>query len=316
MGQRIIAVIGGGLMGAGIAQVFAAHGHAVRVHEPVDAIRATVHARIAENLRALGAPPLEQGRVAAFAGMADAVRDADVVFEAVPEKLELKRAVFLELERLTGSHCTLASNTSVIPIREIAAPLTDSSRVIGTHWWNPPYLVPLVEVVATERSAPGRIDDVVALLESVGKKPVRVRKDVPGFVGNRLQHALWREAQALISEGVCDAETVDTVVKNSFGLRLAVLGPIENADLVGLDLTLDIHRTIIPGLSVMPGPNPLLERLVAEGKLGFKSGEGFRRWTDEQMAGVRRDLVTHLQAAVGAKAAPRTSHGTKRKEQS
>lgn len=293
-----IAVVGGGLMGAGIALVFARRGHEVKLYEPIDTVRATIPSRIAEGLAAVGAAEEARARVTTFAALADAVSDADVVFEAAPEKLDLKRDIFRDLERATGPHCTLASNTSVIPIGDIAALVTDRSRVIGTHWWNPPYLVPLVEVVASAESAVERLDDMMKLLASVGKKPVRVLKDVPGFVGNRLQHALWREAQALISEGVCDAETVDLVVKNSFGLRLAVLGPIENADLVGLDLTLDIHKTVVPGLSVLPGPNPMLERLVAEGKLGFKTKEGFRQWTDEQIATVRKMLVEHLRKAV------------------
>lgn len=298
MAKEKIAVIGGGLMGAGIALTFAAKGHDVAVCEPSGEVRATISQRVAEGLAAIGAATDSAAKVTVFPTLGEAVRDSTIVFEAAPEKLDLKRAIFRELERETAAHCTLASNTSVIPIGDIAAPLDDRSRVIGTHWWNPPHLIPLVEVVATPDSAPERIDRMVSLLESAGKKPVRVLKDVPGFVGNRLQHALWREAQALVSEGVCDAETVDTVVKNSFGLRLAVLGPIENADLVGLDLTLDIHKTVIPGLSVMPGPNPLLERLVAEGKLGFKTRQGFRSWTDEQIAEVRRSLVEHLRRAV------------------
>lgn len=299
MALERIAVIGGGLMGAGIAQVFASRGYPVRVHEPAAAVRGTVLSRIAESLELLGEPALPEERVLVTSSLGEAVESAEVVFEAAPERLELKRSIFVELERLAPADCTLASNTSVIPIRDIAADVRDGGRVIGTHWWNPPYLVPLVEVVGSVRSDPERVTAMLGLLERVGKKPVRVCKDVPGFVGNRLQHALWREAQALVSEGVCDAETVDTVVKNSFGLRLAVLGPIENADLVGLDLALDIHRTVIPGLSNEPGPSPMLTALVAAGKLGFKTGEGFRCWTPEQMAATRRELLLHLQRSLG-----------------
>jgi 3-hydroxybutyryl-CoA dehydrogenase len=128
----------------------------------------------------------------------------------------------------------------------------------------------------------------------VGKCPAHVAKDVPGFVANRLQHALWREAIAMVSEGICDASTLDACVKNSFGRRLAVLGPLENADLVGLDLTLDIHRTIIPELNRDAGPNAYLEAQVAAGKLGFKSGVGFRTWTQPQMDELRQQLMSHL----------------------
>jgi 3-hydroxybutyryl-CoA dehydrogenase len=246
----------------------------------------------------LEASPLAQGLVTTSGSLSEAVAGADFVFEAVPEKLELKQAIFADLLHCTSPECTLASNTSVIPISRIAAGLPDGERIIGTHWWNPPYLVPLVEVVSGERSASHRVDAMMTLLASVGKKPVRIRKDVPGFVGNRLQHALWREAQALVSDGVCDAETVDDVVKNSFGMRLAVLGPIENADLVGLDLTLDIHRTIIPELSTTTRPNRLLQELVQQGQLGFKTGAGFRSWTPEQIASVREGLLKHLKRAV------------------
>jgi len=121
-----------------------------------------------------------------------------------------------------------------------------------------------------------------------------VRKDVPGFVGNRLQHALWREAISMVAEGICDAKTVDTCVKNSFGLRLPVLGPLENADLIGLDLTLDIHNTIIPELDHSQGPNPLLKKQVQTGHLGFKSGEGFRSWTEDEKSQLRATLLDHL----------------------
>lgn len=293
-----IAVIGAGLMGAGIAQVFAARGYPVTVFDPLAEARAALPGRIAANLRLLGAPALPEDLVRTESTLPAAVAGATVVFEAVPEQLPLKQSIFAQLAAATGPDCILASNTSVIPITRIAEPLADAERVIGSHWWNPPFLVPLVEVVAAERSGQRYVDRMMELLARVGKKPVRVRRDVPGFVGNRLQHALWREAQALVADGVCDARTVDDVVKNSFGLRLAVLGPIENADLVGLDLTLDIHRTIIPELSSLAVPNPLLEQLVAQGRLGFKTGGGFRDWTPEQVTEIRERLLRHLQQAL------------------
>src|SRR5262249_23740593 len=127
--------------------------------------------------------------------------------------------------------------------------------------------------------------------------PVRVKKDVPGFVGNRLQHALWREAIALVEHGICDAETVDTVVKASFGRRLAVLGPLENADLVGTDLTLSIPRTVLQAIEHRRGASPYLEALVTQGKLGFKSGEGFRNWSAEEQTALRAKVVSHLKNA-------------------
>jgi 3-hydroxybutyryl-CoA dehydrogenase len=138
------------------------------------------------------------------------------------------------------------------------------------------------------------ITDMIGLLRRVGKSPVEVRKDVPGFVGNRLQHALWREAIALVADGVCDARTVDDVVKSSFGARLAVLGPIENADLVGVDLTRAIHSYILPSLDRATEPSHYLDGLIAEGRLGFKSGRGFRDWPLEAQAALRAKVTRHL----------------------
>jgi 3-hydroxybutyryl-CoA dehydrogenase len=211
--------------------------------------------------------------------------------------LPLKQKLFGEIEAAARPDAIFASNTSVIPITSIMQGLRDRSRALGTHWWNPPYLVPLVEVIGTEWTAPEAIQWTIALHAAVGKTPVHVKKDVPGFVGNRLQHALWRECVALVQNGICDAETVDTVIKASFGRRLAVLGPLENADLVGTDLTLAIHKTVLPDIDRTPGPLPYLEKLVSQGKLGMKSGEGFRKWTAEQQQALRQRVLQHLKQA-------------------
>ena len=152
------------------------------------------------------------------------------------------------------------------------------------------------EVIQSAQTSDATIRATMEILASVGKSPAHVTKDVPGFVANRLQHALWREAIAMVADGVCDAATLDACVKNSFGMRLAVLGPLENADLVGLDLTLDIHKIMIPELDRSDRPSPYLEAQVAAGRLGFKSGEGFRAWTDAEMTALRRELAEHLLA--------------------
>lgn len=306
-----IGIVGAGLMGHGIAQVFALAGHAVSIHDPVAASLATVRERIARNLADLGEDGAAVERVRPCDTLAAAVADADMVFEAVPEKLPLKQDIFAELERHAPRAALLASNTSVIPIGRIGAKVTTRDRLLGTHWWNPPYLVPLVEVISAEGSSAGSVSTMIALLESVGKTPVHVRKDVPGFVGNRLQHALWREAIALVQEGVCDAATVDTVVKSSFGMRLPVLGPLENADLVGTDLTLDIHEQVLPHIDRTPGPLPYLKELVAAGRLGMKSGEGFMRWSAPEQAALRARVLAHLKAMTARPGGPNKggSHG-------
>ena len=293
-----IGVIGAGLMGHGIALTFARAGHQVRVTDPVAASREALAGRVRESLTLLGATADEieaaLARISVHADLADAVQDADIVFEAAPEKLELKRQIFAEIEAAAPAYCVLASNTSVIQITKIMGGLASRHRALGTHWWNPPHMIPLVEVVKTEWTDPELARWTQDLLASVGKKPAMVEKDVPGFIGNRLQHALWREAVNLVERGICSAETVDNVVKASFGRRLAVLGPLENADLVGVELTQDIHRQVLFDLDARPDPSPYLQRLLDEGRAGMTAGRGFRKWTPEQAAEVRARVATHL----------------------
>jgi 3-hydroxybutyryl-CoA dehydrogenase len=292
-----IAVIGAGLMGHGIAQVFALAGHDVTItdsHKPaLDAAKQ----RIATNLHDLGDDERAVERVRPVPDLADCVREADFVVEAVVEDMPLKQKIFGEIERHVRPDTILASNTSVMPITQIMQGLRDRARALGTHWWNPPFLVPLVEVIGTQWTSQQAIDFTMKLHADAGKTPAHVKKDVPGFIGNRLQHALWREAISLVERGICDARTVDSVVKAAFGRRLPVLGPLENADLVGTDLTLAIHQTVLSDIESRPGPSPYLERLVAEGKLGFKSGEGFRTWSAEEQAALRSKVLQHLKKA-------------------
>ncbi len=290
-----VAIVGAGLMGVAIGYVFAAGGHDVTLYDPNDDVRASALGRAAAVATLLdedGAASL--AHLAIEGELAGAVATAGLVIEAGPESLEVKREIFLELERLTGPSVVLATNTSGIPIRDIAEPLRDAFRVVGTHFWNPPYLVPLVEVVGSESTSDEFVTETVELLASVGLRPVRLRADIPGFVGNRMQHALKREAIALVAAGVCDAETVDTVVKYGFGLRLGVLGPLEQSDLIGLELTLAIHETLMPALDVTAVAHPLLVQLVAEGKTGAARGEGFRKWTPDQAAALQSKVNEYL----------------------
>ena len=244
MSKARIAVIGAGLMGHGIAQVFALAGHDVTIYDAFPGSLDTVKARILANLKDLGDDQGAVERVTPQADLALAVKDADYVVEAVLEDLALKQKLFAEIEPLVQANTILASNTSVIPITAIMQGLQRRERALGTHWWNPPFLVPLVEVIETQWTSPVAVDFTMKLHADAGKKPAHVKKDVPGFIGNRLQHALWREAISLVEHGICDAETVDEVIKSAFGRRLAVLGPLENADMVGTDLTLAIHQNV------------------------------------------------------------------------
>ena len=297
-----ITVVGAGLMGHGIAQIFAVHGHPVWLVESNEEIRGIAKDRIRENLTNMANrgvvfkedPDTILDRIKISADLAPACEDCDFVIEAVYENLELKQQIFADLDRLCSPKAILCSNTSVMSITEIASKSEGRERIVGTHFWNPPYLIPLVEVVRTEETAGWCTEATYDLLARVGKHPVHVHKDVPGFVGNRLQHALWREAFAIIDEGICDPATVDEVIRNGFGLRLPILGPVETADMVGLDLTMAIHNYILPHINADPTPSTTLIKKVEAGELGFKSGKGFQEWSEEAVAQSRQRLTNYL----------------------
>lgn len=222
-----IAVVGVGLMGHGIAQVFAECGAVVTVHDPEPKALASVRDRIERNLHLLGRDEGAARLIRPQSDVAVAVADATIVFEAAPEDLELKRDTFRQLSELAPPSAILATNTSVLRVGEIGGLARDPERVVGTHWWNPPYLLALVEVIQAPATDEATVSTVTKLLAAAGKTPVWVRRDVPGFIGNRLQHALMRQAFELLDAGVCDATTIDLVVRHGFGRRLAALGPTE-----------------------------------------------------------------------------------------
>jgi 3-hydroxybutyryl-CoA dehydrogenase len=294
-----IAVIGAGLMGHGIAQVFAAVGHRVRITDQSEDVLATVKERIRRNLERAGLDLDALDRIDLSTTLEEAAADADLVVEAAPEDLELKQELFARLSRATPN-AILASNTSVMSIGLIGRDAEHAERVVGTHFWNPPHLVPLVEVTQAASTSTATVERTMALLAGARKTPVHVKRDVPGFIGNRLQHALWREAVSLVESGVCSAEDVDTVVRSTLGMKLQVLGPLENADLIGLDLTLAIHQYVLPHIDSRPSPSPLLGALVDRGDLGMKTGRGFRDWTPDEARAVGDRLFDHLLAATAA----------------
>jgi len=295
--MKRVAILGAGLMGHGIAQVFARAGHPVVLTDPDAAVLAAAVPRVQRNLEDEGADPAPvTARITTWPDLEDAVAEADFVIEAAPERLELKQQLFARAAAAAPQHAILASNTSVIPITRIGEHLAPAvrRRLVGTHWWNPPHLIPLVEVVRTDATANEVFDATFDWLAAVGKRPVKVLRDVPGFIGNRLQHALWREAIGLVEDGVCDAEAVDLVVKHSFGLRMPVLGPLENADLVGLELTRAVHDLLFPSLRADTQAAALLTRLIEAGHLGMQSGQGFRAWTPQEAEAMHRQLAAHL----------------------
>jgi 3-hydroxybutyryl-CoA dehydrogenase len=302
-----IAVIGAGMMGVGVAQVFAAAGHEVALQDVYPEALERVPAALTANLSFLAdhglfpADGVEDavGRVRTATDLADAARGADVVVECVFEDLALKQDVFEQLDAVCPPEAILCTNTSVMSITQIAGKTAHRERVVGTHFWNPPYLIPLVEVVRTEQVDPVVVDRTMDLLRRVGKHPIDCKKDVPGFVANRLQHALWREAISIVEHGIADAATVDESIRFGPGLRLPILAPMENADMVGLDLTLAIHDYILPHLEASPEPSPLLREKVEAGDLGFKSGRGFAEWPPEAADASRKRLVAYLVHVLG-----------------
>lgn len=295
-----IVVVGAGLMGVGVAQTFAQAGHQVVVTDTDPGRRDEVATRLAAQLDfmvhheliGVAAAADATRRVATVSSIDEALSPAAqgrapyplMVVEAVNENLALKQRLFAELDASTPPTTILCSNTSGLSITQIARDTESPERVCGTHFWNPPHLIPLVEVVYGESTADSTATSVAALLEAAGKTPVLVRRDVPGFVGNRLQHALQREAMALVAAGVATAEEVDLVVTQGFGRRLGAVGPLAVCDMCGLDLVLQVDSYLLRDLESSPEPSPFLADLVAGGALGVRSLRGFLEWDEERVA--------------------------------
>lgn len=293
--RQNLAIVGAGLMGHGIAYAFASAGYPVRVFDSSREALKSLPGRLREIADLLG-DPLDAAASVEICSSLSVAAAASFIVEAAVENLEVKQRIVSELESAAAPNAIIASNTSALPITRIASKAANPERIVGAHFWNPPHLVKLVEVVQAEKTSTDAVMRTISLMTTAGYRAVHVKKDIPGFIGNRLQHALKREAIALVASGVCNAETVDDVVKLGFGSRLGVLGPLEQSDLVGLNLTQAIHETLMPDLDRADRPHPLLERLVAEGKLGMATGEGFFKWTSESAEAVRKRLRDHLVA--------------------
>ncbi len=222
------------------------------------------------------------------------VSSADFVIEAVFEDMNIKQDTFAKLEARCRKDTIFCTNSSVMSPSQISEKLEHRERFAGTHFWNPGHLIPLVEVVKSDATSDEVARTIMDVLRSAGKKPVLCKKDVPGFIANRMQHALWREAISIVENGIADAATVDEAVRYSFGLRLPQLGPMENADMVGTGLTYNIHDYILKHLEDSHEPSRLLKELKDTGKTGFQSGEGFQKWTEEQAAASSASLNEYL----------------------
>lgn len=301
MSIKNVTVLGSGLMGNGLALVFAKDRdtHVIlrsrsMKNDPLAGIRANLDMLIERNAMTEEEAGGILSRIVFTTDMEEAVKNADLVVECVLEEMELKQNLFAEIEPLCKETCILATNTSVMSISEIAAKVKNKSRLVGTHFWNPPYLIPLVEVVKGDETSDEVMDITYDYLKKIGKKPVKCMKDVPGFVANRLQHAIWREALSIVEKGIADAATVDEALRYGPGLRWPILGILENADMIGLDLSLNIQRYIVKYLEDSHEPSKLLQELVAKGDLGFKTGKGYQSWTPEQAAASNKRLREYL----------------------
>ena len=287
-----VAVVGAGLMGHAIASVFAASGSAVRIWDAVAATRDTVLDRI----RGLGAVDGDDlHRIQVEATLDATVEGVDLVVEAIAEDLLAKQALMSELDSLIPD-AIIATNTSVLRITDIARGSARPDRIVGAHWWNPPHLIPIVEVIRGDHTSDRAVERMHEWLMAAGKTPVDVLMDAPGFIGNRMQFALWREAMAIVEQGICDAETVDLVARETFGRRLRVLGPIENADLIGLPLTSAIMEYVLPHLSTTDSPSRLIAEAIAAGRLGGVAGGGLLDWPDGALEQTRQRLADHLRS--------------------
>ena len=281
-----VAVIGAGTMGHGIAQVFALAGLQVVLSDSDAEVLGRAIPRIQANLETCLEPSsVNEDRAAAVAAritlapnLAGAVSQADFVVEAVFENLDIKRDVLRQLEEHCPAHTVIASTTSSFRVRDMAVALSRPERFLVTHFWNPPYLIPVVEVMPGEHTSAEAVETTMTLLEAAGKYPALVKKDVAGFVGNRLQHALRREAIAIVAEGIASPEDVDLIARLSFGLRLPVVGPLETVDLGGLDLTQAIQTYLLPELDRSTEPRQLIRDKIERGELGAKAGQGFFDW--------------------------------------
>ncbi len=282
-----ITLIGGGNMGSGIAVAFASAGYRVDIFSRTAKTLKKANKTIKNNLIFLAKHNLGKAKdveknlaqINYVQDIKEAVKNTDFVVECVAEDMELKQNIFKQLDEICPLDVILATNTSVMSPTEIASKSKHRERILATHWWYPAFLIPLVEVVQTKETAPWAIKTTIELHEKIGKRPVHVKKDVPGFIANRLQHALKREAISLVEHGIADAKTVDDSIKYSFGMRLPVLSTLENSDMNGLDLTLAIHKYLFKYLEDSHEPSSLLKEKVAKKELGFKTGTGFMKWT-------------------------------------
>ncbi|EMH4217900.1 MULTISPECIES: 3-hydroxyacyl-CoA dehydrogenase family protein [Serratia] len=299
------AVLGAGLMGVGIATHFIRHGHEVLLYEPDPQRRVeapAVASGILAELSDVGQFDRDE-REASLArlrvtGDLNAVAHARLLIEAIPERLELKHALYEQLEGLIADDAVIASNTSGLPPDELAARMTHPQRLLIAHFWHPPHLIPLVEIVPGSATEPRHLAAVQALLGEMALEAVLLERAAPGFVGNRLQFAVLREALHIVHSGIASAEVVDQVMRASLGRRYAMVGPLEAADMTGLPTVADIARHLFPELATGEEMMALVEQRLQRGDTGQRSGRGFYLWDEARRERIQRRRAHQLRFAL------------------
>lgn len=291
-----IANLGTGTMGFGTALMFAMAGYNVRMFGRSDAsiergmkgIKSALETYRENDLVAEKDIPAILGRIQGVTTLEAAAKDADFVIESIAENLDIKREVFATMEKHCPKHAIFATNTSGLSPTAVAEGLQDKTRFVVAHFWNPPHLVPLVEVVPGKETSQETVDTTWKLMEKIGKKPVALKREALGFIGNRLQLALLREALYIVEQGIATQEAVDTTIKYSLGRRLSTTGPLESADLGGLDIFYNISSYLCKDLCNNPAPSALLQECVDKGTLGSKTGTGLYEWDEKALAKIKK----------------------------
>ncbi len=291
-----VAILGLGTMGHGIAQTFALAGYEVACFDESASARHSLNERVRENLAAFVAADVVESdevdpilaRLLRVGTEAEAVAGAQFVTEAIPEDLAAKQALLERLERMTGPDTILASNSSSFPISQSGGLLKHPERAIVTHWFNPPHLTPVVEVVPGPRTSEDVVGATMGLLRGIGKRPIHLRKELPGFLVNRVQVAIQREVWDLVEEGVATPEEIDEAIRGTIGFRFAAVGPLEIHDFAGLDIQLTTYRNLVAEIRSDTLRPAAIEQLVAGGRLGIKTGQGFYDYPPERLNARRR----------------------------
>jgi 3-hydroxybutyryl-CoA dehydrogenase len=292
------AIIGGGTMGVDIAVIFAAGGWMTHIVEPAESIRKNLPTRLKTGLKALNACHADDGIVIYDALDPVPWESIGMVVECVPEDIAVKQSVFKQLEMLSLPEIPLTSNSSSFPISLIGKGLSTRSRMAGLHFFMPAHLVPLVEVIRSEQTDPEIADRIGSVMWQLGKRPVQVKRDIPGFLANRLQHALMREVLYLVENDIASIEDVDASVRYGFGFRYIAAGPLLQKDLSGVDIHSTAAAGIYPDLCITTHPSAFMTDMIAAGRTGVKTGKGFYTWTDEEIATMKARYERRLLAAL------------------